>query len=208
MKQTILVICLSLIVAAAGPSLAGVVTIELGNENDINPDSYIVEIFQMPVVHSTVELYIENIEDPLRYKEWEIIIYTPDGYDPVTQLDILDYEITGQPVLNIYNVPMESAQNAIPIPGYTAYHASTYEALWYEYGTQPINSGGDRIDIGNPKWISYHFTLDDNIPESTQVFVSIHDECIPEPATIAMLGLGGLFMLRRNKTSAESKAAV
>ena len=201
MKKGLLIASLCLVIAVASPSFAGVITIGLNDPLDTNPDPYIVDIVQMPVTdHSAIELYIANIEDPLRYKEWEITVYIPEGYLPLTKLDIVDYEKLNSPPLYLerYDVPMAAVTSIIP--GYDAYHASTYEAQWFEYGTQPIGAGGDRVPIGNPAWISYHFYVDDAIPGSTEIFISIHDECIPEPATICLLGLGGLLLRRRNRS--------
>ena len=202
MKKKLLIIAsFCLVIAVASPSFAGVITIGLNDLLDTNPDPYIVDIVQMPVTdHSGVELYIANIEDPLRYKEWEITVYIPQGSELLTKLDIVDYEALNPPLyLERSDVPMTAVSSIIP--GYDAYHASTYEAAWFEYGTQPIGAGGDRVPIGNPAWISYHFSVDDAIPQSTPIFISIHDECIPEPGTICLLGLGGL-LLRRKRSKA------
>ena len=199
MKKKLLIASFCLLIGVASPSFAGVITIGLNDPLDTNPDPYIVDIVQMPVTdHSAVELYIANIEDPLRYKEWEITVYIPQEYLPLTVLDIVDYENENPAsYLEIYDVPMESVTSIIP--GYDAYHASTYEAAWYEYGTQPTGEDWGRVDVGNPAWISYHFDVDDAIPQSTAIFISIHDECIPEPATICLFGLGGLLLRRRMK---------
>lgn len=197
MEKRLLIASLCLVIAVASPSFAVVVTIGLDDPLDTNPDPYIVDIVQMPVtVHSAVEIYIANIEDPLRYKEWEITVYIPQGYLPLTQLDIVGYEkLDPSLYLERYDVSMDAVTSIIP--GYDAYHASTYEAQWFEYGTQPIGVSGDRVPIGNPAWISYHFYVDDTIPESTEIFISIHDICIPEPTTLCLLGLGGLLLRRR-----------
>lgn len=180
------------------PSWAVVVTIELGSPLDTNPDPYIVDIQQLEIInHSEIQLLIENIEDPLRWKDWELTVYVPEANDPLTHLDILDYRWQETSIIEIPDVPMEPNPEAIPIPGYNAYYADTAEALWYEYGTQPIGAGWGRVDVGNPAWISFLFYVD--VPQSTPVFISIHDICIPEPTTIALLSLGALAMLRKRK---------
>jgi hypothetical protein len=133
--------------------------------------------------HSEIVLLVENIENPQRYKEWELNVWVPQAYAPLTHLDILDYEYGGT-VLNIDNVPMAPDPSAISIPGYLAYYADTRETPWYQYGTQPVGAGLGRVDIGNPAWVSFHF--DPGVPQSTPVFLSVHDICVPEPTTICL----------------------
>ena len=178
------------------PSRATVITIELGSALDLDPSPYIVDIQQLTVTdHSEDVLLIENIEDPQRYKEWELTIWIPNPYIPLTQLDILDYKWANE-VLEIPNVPLNPDPTAMQIPNYTAYYADTREAKWYGYGTQPMGSNWGRVDVGNPKWVSFHFQS--NVPQSTPIFISIHDICeIPEPATVALLGLGALLLIRK-----------
>jgi len=184
-----------LVIALASLSFGTVITVELGSLLDTNPDPYIVDIQQMEILeHSEVELLIQNIEDPMRYKEWELTVFIPQQYPALTHLDILDYRY-GSTVLNIENVPM--ALDSSPIPGYAAYYADTSEAAWYQYGTQPIGAGLGRVDVGNPAWVSFHF--DPGIPESTPVYISLHDICIPEPMTLSLLSLGALGLLRIKK---------
>jgi len=195
MNKFIVFVGICLVIALASLSFGVVITIELGNSNDINPDPYIVDIQQMEILeHSEIELLIQNIEDPMRYKEWELTVFIPQQYPALTHLDILDYEY-GSTVLNIENVPM--ALDSSPIPGYAAYYADTSEAAWYQYGTQPIGAGLGRVDVGNPAWVSFYFYVD--VPEGTSVFLSVYDVCIPEPMTLSLLSLGALGLLRIKK---------
>jgi len=199
MRKESLIFCCFLVIAAASASFGAVITIGLNDPLDTNPDPYVVDIEKMEVTdHSAIELYVANIEDPSRYKEWELTVYIPQGFKPLTKLDIVDYENLNPALyLERYDVLMVSVPS--DIPGYEAYHASTYELMWYEYGTEPIGTGGNRVPVGNPAWISYHFSVDDAIPQSTKVYISIHDECIPEPGTICLLGLGGMLLIRKRR---------
>lgn len=181
----------------AGPSLSfgTIVTVELGSPLDTNPDPYIVDIPLLQITeHSEIELRIQNIEDPMRYKEWELTVFIPQEYPALTHLAILDYEYRST-VLNIENVPM--ALGSSPIPGYAAYYADTTEAEWYVYGTQPIGAGWGRIDVGNPAWISFHF--DSGTPDSTPVYISVHDICIPEPTTMCVFGVGAVLLFLKKQ---------
>jgi hypothetical protein len=198
MKKNLLHLWSMLFVAAVClPSLSFgfTITVDLGNPLDVNPDPYVVDIPMLEISeHSEIVLLIENIEDPLRYKEWELTVWVPEAYAPLAGLDILDYEY-GITTRNIYNVPMAPDPMAVQIPGYLAFYADTRETPWYEYGTQPVDAGWGRVNIGNPAWVSFHF--DPGTPQSTPVFISVHDICIPEPATIVLLCLGGLLLRKR-----------
>lgn len=183
-----------LIISVPGLSFGTTITIGLGDELDVNPDPYVVEVPLLEITeHSEIVLLVENMENPTRYKEWDLTVWVPQGY-ALTHLDVLDYEY-GTTVLNINNVPMALDPTAVVIPGYVAFYADTREATWYQYGTQPVGAGLGRVDIGNPQWASFHF--DPGVPENTPVFISIYDVCIPEPATMALLGLGGLLLRKR-----------
>ncbi len=198
MNKVLIITSICLAIAVTSSSFSTPITIELGNSRDINPDPYIVDIPQMGISsHSEIELLVENIEDPTRYKEWELIVWIPEAYAPLTHLDILDYEY-GDTVKNILGVSMAPDLNPDDyIPGYNASYADTSEDAWYQYGTQPVGADWGRVDIGNPAWVSFHFYAD--VPECEIVWCSLYDECIPEPATICILGLGALSLIRRKK---------
>jgi hypothetical protein len=197
MNKALIITSICLAIAVISSSFGTIITIELGNSNDINPDPYTVDIPQMEaLVNSVIEVRIENMENPGRYKEWELIVLIPQLCPALTHLDILDYEY-GSAVLNIENVPM-ALDSTIHFPGYKAYYADTRETGWYQYGTQPVGENWGRFDIGNPGWVSFHFNVD--APHGTPVFIGVHDKCIPEPMTLSLLGLGALSLIRRKKT--------
>lgn len=193
-----------LVIAQAGISFADtIITVGLGSPLDTNPDPYIVDIPLLEIAeHSEVILLIENIENPMRYKEWELTVWVPQAYAPLAKLDILDYKWgTPQQVLEIPDVPMAFDPTAVSIPGYLAYYADTREIPWYQYGTQPVGAGLGRVDIGNPQWVSFHF--DPHTPQSTPVFIAVHDICIPEPATMCVFGVGIVLMLLKKQKAAN-----
>jgi hypothetical protein len=53
----------------------------------------------------------------------------------------------------------------------------------------------------NPEWVSIDVLTSGGLPniEAVSVFGSITHECVPEPATLSLLALGGLALIRRRR---------
>ena len=208
MKNILLLVSIGLMLAASTSyAQAGDVTIPLGDPRDVNPDPRVVDVPLLEITeHSLITVWVENEEDPLRFKDWRLTVYIPVhsdpamSYDPVTQLETLTYGRTAMPPVVVPNVPMVPTTSVVP--GWDAYYADTTKELltpWYAYGTQPVGRDWGRIDIGNPWFVQFVFDVDETIPAFVPVFVSIYDRCIPEPLTLVLLGVGGLLLSRRRK---------
>ena len=197
---------LGVFLAVGGSVWAAPVVIPLGDARDVDPDPYVVEVPELVITeHSTQMIIVENILDPLRWKEWRLTVRIPQGY-AAPSLASLGYSISGAglpdpPAWQGNNIPLAPDPGA-PVhpdyPTYVAYYADTSEIDWYEYGTQPEGAGLGRVDLGNPMWVLWNIDFAD-VPTGIPTHVCFYDECVPEPATLILLGLGGLGLLRFRK---------
>jgi hypothetical protein len=127
-------------------------------------------------------------------KDWKIIIWVPVGDDPLTAIQV-DY--SNDPLhsagmeLEWFDVPLDPYADWTP-PGFKGFYADTWLSDWEEFGTNPVGSGLPHA-WGNPMWVSFHFNV------NADPWIYIKDACLPEPATIALFGLGALSLLRRRK---------
>ena len=137
--------------------------------------------------HSQVDMYVENHYDPLRWKEWYIEIWIPIE---VPDMDIIqvDYDNT----IDHSNPEVLFPVNLVPITGPPRWE--TYKGFSAQGATTPVGSGLP-YDVGNPRWVSFHFYIDDGCTKPFGYYVD--DWCIPEPATITLLGLAGIALLRK-----------
>ena len=204
-------VCLVLAVTSYSWGASVIIPLEPQHELDTDDSLYVIDIPAPGIQvteHSAIDLCIENVFDQERYKNWGLTIYIPTNEAPeALNVDYLKYwEANTEPCQGTLLwesqelIPFEKNRPGVTvITGYESFYGDTLEAEWYDYGTQPVGAtwGGSRPDIGNPGWVSFHFDVD--VPDSTSVFIAIHDECIPEPMTLTLLGLGGLALLRRRK---------
>lgn len=146
-------------------------------------------------VNSSLDIYVENIENPNRWKDWKIIIWVPVGDPPLESIEV-DY--SNDPLhieeLERFVVPLAPYTGPIDLGNeWVGFYADTWLPEWEEFGTSPVCSGGLH-PWGNPAWVSFHFDV------GVDPFIYIKDACIPEPATVTLLGLGGLVFLHRRKS--------
>lgn len=203
MKKVLITLVCFLLVGVV-PVRAGVISIPLGDPRDVNPDPYIVDVPWVAMSHSTVQFGLENVLDTTRYKDWEFKVAIPQGYQAATQIDTVRYytDAAKTAYVDVTNVDMDSyGTETIFGQDYDVYYTSTFEAKWEDYGTDAVGGtpGPFNLAIGNPAWVDWFVSVDNAIPDGIDIYASAYDVCVPEPATLCILGMGGLAMLRRRR---------
>jgi len=176
-------------------SFAGAVEFEYPLDD---PPSYQRSIGPVWVAeHSPIDIYVQNILDPQRWKEWCIEIWIPETIDDLTSINV-DYDNTANhsDPLEVFAVPLAPIEGEPLYAGFKGFYASTLEEPWQDFGTTPVGGGGPH-PWGNPEWVSFHI---DPEPDNTPVAFYIDDFCIPEPATVLLLTIGGCALLTRRRT--------
>lgn len=164
---------------------------------DDDPDLFVVDTVVFEVAdHSIVDVFVENVLDPARYKDWDFKVWLPGGSPALAEIFSLEYD-SGSGGVDYGLVPMAYAPSDATIAGYDMYYASTFEAAWYAFGTQPVGSDLGRIDIGSPAWVNFHVDIDPSI--TAPIFFQVYDVSAPEPMSILLLGFGGLVLVRCRK---------
>jgi len=132
------------------------------------------------------EWFYDDPPDPLRWKhiEWDICA-VPQGLDPYVEICInwstVDFPPTGP------GGPPPLAPDEMWIERSPVIYAGP--------GCESVVGSLDILDF-NPEWVSI-----DIRGVNMEVFGFITHECIPEPLTMSLLGLGGLVLVRRRRTA-------
>jgi len=159
------------------------------------PFQYVREIGPIQVTHdSPVDIYVANVEAPERWKDWKIIIWVLVS-DPILTMMQVDYSNDPMHIAELerFDVPLAPYTGPIDLgPDWMGFYADTWDPQWAQFGTNPVGSNAPHA-WGNPAWVSFHFDV------GVDPFIYIKDACIPEPATIGLLGLGAVVLLRRRK---------
>jgi len=149
---------------------------------------------------SLMEVYVENVFAPERWKDWDIEFWVSVSEGDIDSIVVkYDNSVDHSAPVETFSISLAPVGGDPPWPGMKGFYASTWEAAWEQYGTTPVGGQGS-YPIGNPQWVSFHV---DRSGANGPLGYYIEDSCIPEPATIALIGLGALVTLTRRSTNRQ-----
>ena len=167
-----------------------------------DPPEFILDIGPIELLdseHSMVEIWVENIFDPTRWKEWNFAMYVPVGSDPLTDM-LVDYDLTedhSAPVVE-FPVDLTATPGTWVMPDGVEYQGYYADSVELGVSTSPDGDPTGPYPYGNPWWVSYHIDVPDTITGS--IWYEIYDECLPEPMTLALLAMGSVALIKRRRT--------
>ena len=127
------------------------------------------------------------------------------GYSGMVALDYANYNYYNWPTQNPFLSLNMTAVVEAEAGGMAATGSSSYGAALF-VASRPIGDWAEDTDVDEGLWFTYSVTVTGSEGDLTQIDLlsgtldieqSIGIEIIPEPMTMALLGLGGLFLRRR-----------
>jgi len=186
------ILALMMVFGIASVANAGLQISVNGNQDPIDS-----EITLLPSEELVLDIWIDAPIDPFTGYTWAIVadtsLATISGGVPVSQ----------SVAVNQVNGPTQEAAAVIPPEGHEGIWGSMFNVDSSPHGT-PGETMVDEIILHCEAKGDVTVGLWENIPDGEPFgwdtvtdTVTIHQ--VPEPATIALLGLGGLFLVRRRR---------
>lgn len=144
--------------------------------------------------------FYDDPPDPLRWKEITYEIFLSKELP-----DAVDIEVAINWSTLLY--PETGPGGPPPLPPLTPGEEDEYIGREIIFSGPVTNAGVELISSApliipdyNPEWVSIDVRLlSQNPPDTVHISGTVYHECIPEPATLSLLALSGLAMIRRKR---------
>ena len=148
--------------------------------------------------------FYDDPPDPTRWKRISYDIHLRK------EVQVPNYPIDVEVAINWSTIdyPESGPTGTPPIPPLTMLEEDLYIARKLIFSGPVIGSGADEVHLFdtfdipdfNPEWVSIDVRLvGPDAPMQVHFDGTIEHECLPEPATLSLLALGGLVVLRRKR---------